>query len=86
MEDLSDLSVYEDKEMQNKALHTSLTLRESPPGYVLTRLTRTLEPLNVPSYTHPRSDSESVHDFGSTSLMPHMFLSSCKDSWNTGPV
>ena len=65
-------------------VHTSLNFCGSSPGYILTRLTRTLEPLNVPSYTHPRSDSESVHDFGSTCLKPHIFLSSRKDSLNTG--
>ena len=41
---------------------------------------RTLEPLKVPSYTHPRSDSESVHVFGSTHLTPQILLSSSSGS------
>ena len=41
---------------------------------------RTFEPLKVPSYTHPRSESESVHAFGSTFLTPHILLSSSSSS------
>ena len=67
-------------------IHTSLIFCGSPPGYLLTRRTRTFEPLKVPSYTDPRSDSVSVQDFGSTCLTPHSFLSSRKDSWKTGPA
>ena len=47
---------------------------------VRTRLMRTFEPLNVPSYTHPRSESESVHVFGSTFLAPHSLVSSSSGS------
>jgi len=68
---------------------TSLTLCESPPGYDLTRLTRTLEPSRVPSHARPevegrlmsRREPESIHDFGSNSVTPHIFPSSCRDSW-----
>ena len=41
---------------------------------------RTFEPLKVPSYTHPKSESESVHVFGSTFLTPHSLLSSSSGS------
>ena len=61
-------------------VHTSLTFCGFPLEGALTRLMRTFEPLKDPSYTHPRRDSESVHDFGSTSLTPHILLSSCSDS------
>ena len=47
---------------------------------------RTFEPLNVPSYTHPRRESESEHDFGSTFLTPHIRLSSFSDSKNGTPL
>ena len=51
---------------------------------------RTFEPLGIPSHTHPKADgrlvsrteSESIHDFGSTSLAPHIFLRLCSNSWN----
>ena len=43
---------------------------------------RTFEPLNVPSYTHPRSESESVHVLGSTLWTPHILLSSSSGSRN----
>ena len=46
------------------------------------RLIRTFEPLNVSSYTHPRSEAESVHVFGSTFLTPHIPLSSPSSSRN----
>ena len=65
-------------------MHTSLAFFGSPPRYILTRLIRTFEPLKVPSNTHPRRDSESVHDIGSTSPTPAIFLSSSKDSRNAG--
>ena len=29
-----------------------------------------------------RESVESVHDFGNTPLTPHIFLSSCNNSWN----
>ena len=73
----------EDKGTQDRA-PTSLTFRESPPGRILTRLMRIFEPFKVPLCTHPRRDSGSLHDFGSTSLAPHIFPSSRKDSLNTG--
>ena len=79
MEDLGSMRLG--KEMWDQ-VHTSLTFRRSPPGYILRRLTRTFEPSKVPSYTHPRRDSERVHDFGSTSFMPQIFPSSYSDSWN----
>ena len=41
---------------------------------------RTFEPLKVPSYTHPRSESESVYVFGSTFLIPQILLSSSSGS------
>ena len=71
---------------------TSLILCGSPSGYDLTRLTRTLEPSRVPSRTRlevegrlmSRRGHESIQDFGSNSLIAHIFPSSCKDSWNTG--
>ena len=61
-------------------IRTSLTFCASPPGYVFTRRMRTFAPLNVPSYTDPSSESERVHDFGSTPLTPHIFLSSSSGS------
>ena len=57
-------------------IHTSLTFCESSLEDTLTRLMRTFKPLKDPSYTHPRRESESVHDLGRTSLTPHIFLSS----------
>ena len=57
-------------------IRTSLIFCESPSEDILTYLMRTFEPLNNPTYTHPRRDSGSVHDSGSTSLMPHIHLSS----------
>ena len=73
----------EEKGTQNR-IPTSFAPRGSPPGCILTRLMRTLDPLKVPSYTHPRRESDSMHDFGRTSLAPHILPSSRKDSWNTG--
>jgi len=69
---------------------TSSTLSGSPSGYDITRLTRTLELSRVPSHAHPevegrptsRRESESIQDFGNNSLIPHIFPSSCRDSWN----
>ena len=68
---------------------TSLTFCGSPMVCVHTRLIRTLKPPRV-SHTHSgadwrplsRSESESVQDLGSNSSMPHIFPSSCRDSWN----
>ena len=67
---------------------TSFAFCESPSGYTLIRFTRTLEPPRDPSCTYPEAGGgpmsrapESVHDFGSTSLLPHIFLSSWSDSW-----
>ena len=60
--------------------YTSLTFWGSPLECVHTRLMRTFEPLKVPSYTHPRSESESVHVFGSTFLVPHILWSSSSGS------
>ena len=65
-------------------VHTSLAFCVSPPEDTRTRRTLTFEPLYVPLYAHPIRDSESVHDVGSTSLMPHTVLSSCKNSWKAG--
>ena len=70
--------------------HTSLTFCGPPSGYVLTRWIRTFEPSKLPSYTHPeagerlilRRESESLHDFGSISLTPHISRSSRKYSRN----
>ena len=62
--------------------HTSLTFWGSPFECVRTRLIRTFDPLNVPSYTHPRSESESVHVFGRTLLTPHILRSSSSGSRN----
>ena len=61
---------------------TSLAFCWSPPGHTLTRLMRTFNPSKVPSYTHPRRDSGTVHDSGRTSLTPHIFLRSCSDRRN----
>ena len=47
---------------------------------------RTFEPLKVPSYTHPRSESESMHMFGSTFLIPQIFLSSSSVSQSGTPL
>jgi len=71
-----------------------LTFCESPSGYILTCLIWTFEPPRVPSYRHPETDgrlmsrkeSGRVHDFGSSSLAPHISPSSCRDSWNAGLV
>ena len=71
---------------------TSLTFCGSPSGYNLIRLMRTLEPSRVPSHAHPelegrfmsRRDSESIQDFGNNFLIPHIFPSSRRDSWNAG--
>lgn len=76
-------SPFENKGKYNR-VHTSFTLRESPPECALTRLIRTFEPLKVPSYTHPMRDSWSDHDFGNTSLTRHRYPSSRRDSRNTG--
>ena len=38
------------------------------------------EPLKVPSYTHPKSESESVHVLGSMFLVPHILPSSSSGS------
>ena len=62
--------------------HTSLTLCGFPFECVRTRLIRTFDPLNVPSYTHPRSESESLHAFGRTLLTPHILFSSPNSSRN----
>ena len=67
-----------------------MTFCGSPPGYTLTRFTRTLEPLMVPSRTYPeaggrpmsRRESESEQDFGSSCLTLHIFPSSYRDPWN----
>ena len=61
---------------------TSLASWVSSLECVRTRLIRTFEPLNVPSYTHPRSESESVHLLGRTFLTPHILLSSSSGSRN----
>ena len=66
--------------------YTSLTFWGSPLECVRTRLIRTFEPLKVPSYTHPRSESESVHVFGSTFLAPHTLLSSSSGSRSGMPL
>lgn len=79
MEDLLVSLTPENGELQHRG-RTSLTFCELPLGSILTRLIRTFEPSKIPSYTHPRRESESVHDFGSTSLTLHIFLSSCSDS------
>ena len=55
--------------------HTSLTFWRSPLGCVRTRLMRTFESLKV-----PRSESESMHVFGSTYLSPQIRLSSSNGS------
>ena len=62
--------------------HTSLAFCGSPFECVRTRLIRTFDPLNMPSYTHPKSESESVHVVGSTFLTPHILLSSSSGSRN----
>ena len=61
-------------------LHAFLAFPRLSPGCILARLIRTLEPLKVPSYTWPRRDSESEHDFGSTSLMSDNSLSAFKNT------
>lgn len=73
---------------------TSLTFCGSLVGCVLTRLIRTLELPRVPSRTDPEVDGRSmsrrecgsVQDFGSNSLVPHIFLSSCRVSRNSRPA
>jgi hypothetical protein len=41
------VGMFEDKDIRHR-VHTSLTFRGSPPGYILTRLIRTFEPFKVP--------------------------------------
>ena len=73
-----------DPSFENKGtwhgVQTSLTFCGSPPENILMRLIRTFKPLRVPLYTHPRRDSESVQEVGNTSLAPHIFPSSRRDS------
>ena len=71
--------------VRKRGIKNSLTFWESFPEDSFIRLTRTFEPLNTPSYTHPRRGSGSMHDFGSTSLMPHILLSSWSGGWNKPP-
>ena len=60
--------------------HTSLTFCGSALECARTRLMRTFEPLKVPSYTHPRSESDNSHVSGSTLLTPQILLSSSSGS------
>jgi hypothetical protein len=68
----------ENRDMGHR-VHTSLVFCGSPPGRALTRLIRTFEPPKVPSSTHPRRDSFSEIDFGSTALAPHISPSWCNN-------
>ena len=85
------ISLAPEHEEKRHQIRTILNSCGSPSGYTIRRI-RTFEPSNVPSYTDPEADGgpmarrelESVWDFGRTSLMPQMFLSSCKYSWNAG--
>jgi len=74
--------------------HTFVTFRGTFLGYTPARLIRTFEPLRVPSHTYTEAgvgltsnrEAETVQDFGRTSLMQQILLSSRMDSWNARPA
>jgi len=83
------ISLAPEHEEKCNQIRTILNPCGSPSGCTIRRI-RTFEPSKVPSCTDPETDGsptarrelESVCDFGRISLIPQIFFSSCKYSWN----